>query len=114
MRPARAEPLPALWPERYELARIAAVVQDDPDARVGQVWYFVRDLYGERGQLYRLIPGSRKAAPRIEPVSGQAYGIEADDLDTEIGGPREYEECPGLYQIPDLVRRKLTALDGSC
>lgn len=114
VRPERAGPPQGLAAEVSELARTVAVVQSDPEARVGPAWYFVRDFYGEGGRLYRLVPGSRKAAPRIEPVHGPAFGIEADDLDTAIGGAREYTECPGLFRVTDLVHRKLSALDGSC
>jgi hypothetical protein len=109
----RTRPLSGFWPELSELARIVAVVQNDPDARVGSAWYFIRDRDGAKGQLYRLTPGSTRAAPRVERVYGRAYGIEGEDLDTDIEGAREYEECPGLYHIPDLVHRKLTALEAS-
>ena len=110
-RPARTDPLPAAWPGRLDLARIVAVVQNDPDALAGSPWYFVRCSDREGGELYRLTQGSAWAAPRVEPVNCRAYGIEGDDLDTSVNGAREYEEFPGLYHTPDVVRRKLNALD---
>lgn len=114
IRPTRAGPPPEFWPEMSELARIVAVVQSDPYARMGSAWYFVRESHERKGQLYRLVPGSARAAPRIEEVCCRAYGIEEDDLDTEINGAREYEACPGLYHIQDLVHRKLAALGDGC
>jgi hypothetical protein len=109
-RPIRTELPKAVWPGVLQLARIVAVMQDDPDAQVGSSWYFIRDRGGERGELYRMVPGSMWAAPRIDPVDDHAYGIEADDLDVSIDGAREYEECPGLYGISDVVHRKLSAV----
>jgi hypothetical protein len=113
-RPERAGPPQGFTAEITDLARIVAVVQSDPEAQIGSAWYFIRDVSGEGGRLYRLVPGNQRAAPRIEPVDGPAHGIEADDLDTAIGGVREYEECPGLFRVTDLVHRKLSALDDSC
>jgi hypothetical protein len=85
-------------------------MQNDPDAQVGSSWYFIRDRDGEEGLLYRLTRPRACSAPRVDPVDANAYGIEPEDLDVSIDGAREYEECPGLYRIPDVVHRKLSAL----
>jgi hypothetical protein len=108
-RPIQTAPPGAGRTSLSEYVRIVTVMQNDPDALVGASWYFIRDRNGEQGDLFRVTPATRCAAPRVELLDGSAYGIEDEDLDLSIEGPREYEECPGLYHIPDVVHRKLSA-----
>lgn len=111
-RPVRTEPRPAGPPALSEYVRIVTTMQNDDRALVGSSCYFIRERGGGQGDLFRVTPPTRCAAPRIELVDGCAFGIEDEDLDLSVHSLREYEACPGLYQIPDHVHRKLSVLLG--
>lgn len=112
-RPVRTESRRTERPGLSEYVRIVTTMQRDPYAQVGSSSYFIRERGGGQGDLFRVTPPTRCAAPRIELVDGGAYGIEDEDLDLSVHGPREYEACPGLYQIPDHVHRILSAVLGA-
>jgi hypothetical protein len=109
-REVRAETRRPERPDLSEFVRIVTTTLNDPYALVGSWSYFIRERSGGQGDLFRVTPPTRCAAPRIELVDGDAYGIQGEDLDLSVHGLREYEGCPGVYQIPDHVHRILGAI----